>query len=248
MTRLPYRIKYPLARLSMAKPNHPKPRPRVLLAWSSGKDSAWALHVLRQAGDVDVVALLTTFNQEFDRVAMHAVRRSLVEAQAEVAGLPLIDVPLPWPCSNDDYEAAMTAALATARSRYAISHVAFGDLFLEDVRQYRESRLRDTGLTPLFPLWGLPTQALARSMVRGGLKARITCIDPRSLDPAFVGRNFDAAFLDDLPDGVDPCGERGEFHSFAHDGPMFSKPIPVQLGEIVTREGFVFADLLHPLA
>jgi uncharacterized protein (TIGR00290 family) len=220
-----------------------EPHPRVLLAWSSGKDSAWALHVLRQAGEVEVVALLTTFNQAFDRVAMHAVRRSLVEAQVEAAGLPLIDVPLPWPCRNEDYEAAMAAALATARARYAISHVAFGDLFLEDIRQYRESRLRDTGLTPLFPLWGLPTRTLARDMVRGGLKARITCIDPRSLDPAFAGRCFDGDFLDDLPEGVDPCGEHGEFHSFVHEGPMFSKPIPVQVGEIVARDGFVFADV-----
>lgn len=240
-----YRTQSPLA---VAGSNPSKPRPRVLLAWSSGKDAAWALHVLRQAGNVEVVALLTAFNQAFDRVAMHAVRRSLVETQAEAAGLPLLDVPLPWPCSNEDYEAAMAVALATARARYAVSHVAFGDLFLEDVREYRESRLRDTGLTPLFPLWGLPTRTLAREMVRGGLKARITCIDPRSFDPAFAGRDFDDGFLDELPDGVDPCGERGEFHSFAHDGPMFSKPIPVQLGEIVTREGFVFADLLPPLA
>jgi len=223
----------------------PDSRPRVLLAWSSGKDSAWALRALRQAGDVEVVALLTTFNQAFDRVAMHAVRRSLVEAQAEAAGLPLIDVPIPWPCGNDDYEAAMAAALAEARAKHAVSHVAFGDLFLEDVREYRESRMRGTGLTPLFPLWGLPTAALARDMVDGGLKATTTCIDPRSLDPAFVGRSFDARFLDELPGAVDPCGERGEFHTFAHDGPMFSKPIPIQLGEVVARDGFVFADLLH---
>jgi uncharacterized protein (TIGR00290 family) len=222
------------------------PRPRVLLAWSSGKDSAWALEVLRHSGEVEVVALLTAFNREFDRVAMHAVRRELVEAQARSAGLPLLDVPLPWPCTNDDYEAAMAAALAKARAEHAISQVAFGDLFLEDVRQYRESRLRETGLAPLFPLWGLPTPALARDMVRGGLKARITCVDPRRLDPAFAGRGFDAAFLDDLPDGVDPCGEYGEFHSFAHEGPMFARPIPVQVGEIVARDGFVFADLLGP--
>jgi len=217
---------------------------RVLLAWSSGKDSAWALHRLRQANEVEVVALLTTFNQAFDRVAMHGVRRSLVEAQAEAAGLPLIDVPLPWPCSNEDYEAAMAAVLAEARSRYAVSHVAFGDLFLEDVREYRESRLRDTGLVPLFPLWGLPTAALARDMVDGGLKARVTCVNPRVLYADFAGREFDHSFLNDLPMGVDPCGENGEFHSFVHDGPMFSKPVPVQLGEVVTRDGFVFADLL----
>ncbi len=222
-----------------------KPRPRVLLAWSSGKDSAWTLHVLRQKGDVEVVALLTTFNQAFDRVAMHAVRRGLVEAQAESAGLPLIDVPLPWPCRNDDYEAAMAQALAVARAEYAITHVAFGDLFLEDIRQYRESRLQGTGITPLFPLWGLPTPVLARDMVRGGLKAQITCIDPRQLDPAFAGRCFGSDFLDALPEGVDPCGERGEFHSFAYEGPMFSRPIPIQVGETVARDGFVFADLVH---
>jgi len=221
-------------------------RPRILLAWSSGKDSAWALHVLRQSGDVEVVALLTTFNQEFDRVAMHAVRRELVEAQVQAAELPLIDMPLPWPCSNTDYEAAMAAALTRARAEHAITHVAFGDLFLEDVRQYREHRLRDTGLVPLFPLWGLPTPTLARDMVRGGLRAQITCIDPRQLDPAFAGRSFDDGFLDDLPEEVDPCGERGEFHSFAHAGPMFSRPIPIQVGEVVTRDGFVFADLFHP--
>jgi uncharacterized protein (TIGR00290 family) len=222
-----------------------EPRPRVLLAWSSGKDSAWTLHVLRQSSDVEVVALLTTFNREFDRVAMHAVRRELVEAQAQAAELPLIHVPLPWPCSNGDYEAAMATALTRVRAEHAISHVAFGDLFLEDVRQYRESRLRDTGLMPLFPLWGLPTSALARDMVRGGLQAQITCIDPRQLDPAFAGRSFDDDFLDDLPEGVDPCGERGEFHSFAYAGPMFAKPIPIQVGEVVTRDGFVFADLFH---
>lgn len=222
-----------------------EPRPRVLLAWSSGKDSAWALHALRQAGEVEVVALLTAFNQAFDRVAMHAVRRSLVEAQAEAAGLPLLDVPLPWPCSNEDYEAAMATALETARARFSITHAAFGDLFLEDIRRYREERLRNTGLTPLFPLWGLPTGELARAMVRGGLRARITCVDPRALDPGFAGRDFDGAFLDGLPAAVDPCGERGEFHSFAYDGPMFARPIPVQGGEVVTRDGFVFADLLH---
>ncbi|HWP00393.1 MAG TPA: hypothetical protein VNL74_07190 [Methylococcus sp.] len=221
-------------------------RPRALLAWSSGKDSAWTLHVLRQAGNVEVVALLTTFNREFDRVAMHAVRRELVEAQAQAADLPLVDVPLPWPCSNGEYEAAMSAAVEMARARYAISHVAFGDLFLEDVRRYRESHLRDTGLTPLFPLWGPPTPELARDMMRAGLKARITCVDPSRLDPSFVGRDFDEDFLDDLPREVDPCGEHGEFHSFAWEGPMFSQPIPIQVGEVVPRDGFVFADLFLP--
>ena len=219
-------------------------RPCALIAWSSGKDSAWALQVLRQAGEVEVVGLLTTFNEAFDRVAMHAVRRELVEAQARAAGLPLIDVPLPWPCSNAAYEEAMGRALAEVRVQLKITHVAFGDLFLEDVRQYRESRMKDTGLTPLFPLWGMPTATLARTMVESGLKARLTCVDPKRLAPSYVGRLFDGALLDELPDEVDPCGERGEFHTFACAGPMFAHPIPVSLGEVVTRDGFVFADLL----
>ena len=222
----------------------PNSKPRVLLSWSSGKDSAWALHCLRQADDVEVVGLLTTFNAAFDRVAMHAVRHVLCRAQAEAAGLPLISVPLPWPCSNEEYELVMTQALATASAQLQMTHVAFGDLFLEDIRAYREAKLAPTGLTPLFPIWGIPTDALARDMIAGGLRARLTCIDPRQLDPRFAGREFDAALLDDLPVGVDPCGENGEFHTFAYDGPMFSKPIAVDLGEIVERDGFVFADLL----
>lgn len=219
-------------------------RPRVLIAWSSGKDSAWALHVLREAGEVEVVGLLTTFNEAFDRVAMHAVRRDLVEAQARAAGLPLIDVPLPWPCSNAAYEEAMGRALAEVRAQLTITHVAFGDLFLEDVRQYRESRMQGTGLTPLFPLWGMPTATLARTMVASGLKARITCVDPKRLSPSYAGRLFDGNLLDEWSDGVDPCGERGEFHTFACAGPMFADPIPVSLGGVVARDGFVFADLL----
>jgi uncharacterized protein (TIGR00290 family) len=215
-----------------------------VIAWSSGKDSAWTLHALRQAGEVEVVGLLTTFNEAFDRVAMHAVRRGLVEAQAKAAGLPLIDVPLPWPCSNLAYEEAMGRALAEVRTQLKITHVAFGDLFLEDVRQYRESRMRGTGLTPLFPLWGMPTATLAHTMVASGLKARITCVDPNRLSASYAGRLFDGNLLDELPDGVDPCGERGEFHTFVCAGPMFAHSIPVSLGEVVTRDGFVFADLL----
>lgn len=221
-------------------------RPRALLAWSSGKDSAWALHLLRQAGEVEVVALLTTFNQEFDRVAMHGVRRELVSAQSSAVGLPLIDVQLPWPCSNTDYEVAMSTALAIARAEYSVSHVAFGDLFLEEVRQYRESRLRSAGLVPLFPLWGISTIGLARQMVAAGLGATVTCVDPQQLGPQFAGREFDNGLLDDLPEAVDPCGERGEFHTFAHSGPMFSRPIATRTGGIAMRDGFVFADLLHP--
>ena len=216
---------------------------KALLAWSSGKDSAWTLHVLRAQNEVEVVGLLTTINQVFDRVAMHAVRTELLRAQAEAAELPLWPVPIPWPCSNAEYEAAMAAAMARARAD-GITHVAFGDLFLEDVRRYREERLAPTGVTPLFPLWGTPTDALARRMVEGGLRARLTCVDPKSLDARFAGREFDAALLAELPATVDPCGEGGEFHTFAYAGPMFRRPIPIRTGEIVTRDGFVFADLL----
>ena len=218
------------------------PRPRALLSWSSGKDAAWALHVLRQAEEVEVVGLLTTLNAEFDRVAMHAVRRTLLEAQAASAGLPLLPVPLPWPCSNTDYEAAMAAALKEAQEGWGVTQIAFGDLYLEDVRAYRERQLEGTGLTPIFPLWGRPTRALAEEMVVGGLRARLTCIDPRRLPEKFAGRAFDQDLLADLPPDVDPCGEGGEFHTFACAGPMFSRPIPVTPGEVVTRDGFVFAD------
>ena len=216
-----------------------------LLAWSSGKDSAWTLHVLRQNPEVEVVGLLTTVNQTFDRVAMHAVRRELLAAQAAAAGLPLTTVEIPYPCSNEQYEAAMGAAMDSARGA-GIRAIAFGDLFLEDVRHYREDRLRGSGITPLFPIWGTPTDVLARDMVAAGLRARLTCVDPRKLPAAFAGRDFDAAMLDDLarlhPD-VDPCGERGEFHSFAYDGPMFARAVPIRAGEVVERDGFVFADL-----
>jgi uncharacterized protein (TIGR00290 family) len=215
----------------------------ALLAWSSGKDSAWSLHVLRAAGEVEVVGLLTTVNQAFDRVAMHAVRAELLRAQADAAGLPLWTVPIPWPCSNAAYEAAMTVALDRAR-RDGVGAVAFGDLFLEDIRRYREDNLAPTGLAPLFPLWGRPTAPLAREMIAGGLRARLTCVDPRSLDARFAGRDFDEALLAELPAAVDPCGERGEFHSFAYDGPMFSRPVAIRSGEIVARDGFVFADLV----
>jgi uncharacterized protein (TIGR00290 family) len=218
-------------------------RPRALLAWSSGKDSAWALHVLRERGEVEIAGLLTTINQAFDRVAMHAVRAELLRVQAEAAGLPLMTVPLPWPCSNAEYEAAMASALEAAR-RDGVTAVAFGDLFLEDIRAYREARMAEAGLRPIFPLWGEPTGALARRMIDGGLRARLTCVDPRQLSPAFAGREFDAALLADLPPSVDPCGERGEFHSFAYAGPMFERPVEVRAGEVVERDGFVFADLL----
>ncbi|MFL5306899.1 MAG: ATP-binding protein [Polyangia bacterium] len=219
------------------------PPTKTLLAWSSGKDSAWSLHVLRAAGEAEVVGLLTTINEAFDRVAMHAVRTELLRAQAAAAGLPLWTVPIPWPCSNAQYEAAMAAALERAR-RDGIEAVAFGDLFLEDIRRYREERMAPTGLKPLFPLWGRPTAPLAREMIAGGLRARLTCVDPRNLDARFAGRDFDAALLAELPATVDPCGERGEFHTFAYEGPMFAGPIAIRSGEVVTRDGFVFADLV----
>jgi uncharacterized protein (TIGR00290 family) len=218
-------------------------KPRILLSWSSGKDSAWSLHVLRQRDEVEVVGLLTTLNAEHDRVAMHAVRSELLRMQADAAGLELWPVPLPWPCSNEDYEAAMSAAMARAKDA-GITQVAFGDLFLEDVRRYREDRLRDSGITPLFPIWGIPTEELAHRMIAQGLRARITCVDPKQLDARFAGRDFDAALLSELPKSADPCGENGEFHSFAYAGPMFRHPIAIRSGQIVERDGFVFADIL----
>jgi uncharacterized protein (TIGR00290 family) len=215
---------------------------RALLAWSSGKDSAFSLHVLREQG-VAVTGLLTTINDAFDRVAMHAVRLELLRAQADAVGLPLVEVRIPWPCPNEAYEAAMAEALAAARER-GTTAVAFGDLFLEDVRRYREERMSGTGLVPLFPLWGRPTRALAEEMIALGQQAVLTCVDPRALPRTFAGRAFDAALLRELPAEVDPCGERGEFHSFAWDGPAFRRPVPVRVGEVVDRDGFVFADLL----
>ncbi len=215
---------------------------RVLVSWSSGKDSAWMVHVLRATAGVEIGGLLTSFNAEADRVSMHAVRRVLVEAQAAALGLPLTAIPLPYPCSNEIYEARMREAVTGAVAA-GYTHVAFGDLFLEDVRRYREERLAGSGLAPLFPLWGRPTPGLAREMIAGGLRATLTCVDPRQLDASFAGRPFDAALLEALPPAADPCGERGEFHTFAWDGPMFARPVPVAPGEVVTRDGFVFHDL-----
>ena len=217
-------------------------KPKTLVSWSSGKDSAWMIHVLRQRGDVEIGAVLTTINEAFGRVAMHAVRTELLEAQAEALELPLWTAPIPFPCSNDAYERAMARVVERAVAE-GFTHVAFGDLFLEDVRRYREERLAGTGLTPLFPLFGAETRTLAREMIVAGLGAILTCVDPNALDPSFAGREFDARLLDDLPPPVDPCGERGEFHSFAYRGPMFRTPITVTLGEIVDRDGFTFADL-----
>ncbi len=216
---------------------------RILLSWSSGKDSAWSLHVLRQRGEYAVVGLLTTFNAEADRVAMHAVRRELVERQAAATGLPLWSVPLPWPCSNERYEALMAETCAKA-VREGVEGIAFGDLFLEDVRAYREKQLANTGLEPVFPVWGLRTGDLAREMIAAGLRAKLTCVDTKQLDRRFAGCEFDDEFLSRLPEGVDPCGERGEFHSFVYAGPMFPVPVAISVGENVVREQFVFTDLM----
>ena len=218
-------------------------RAKALLSWSSGKDSAWTLHLLRQRDDLEVIGLLSTINTAYQRVAMHAVRIALLEEQAEAAGLPLTLVAIPSPCSNDAYEQAIGEAVRQAVSS-GITVIAFGDLFLEDIRRYREEKLNGSGLTPIFPLWHIPTDALARDMIAGGLRARLTCVDPTQLPGSFAGRDFDAGLLSDLPPSVDPCGERGEFHTFAYDGPMFRQPVRVQCGEIVERDGFVFADLL----
>ncbi|MGB7751228.1 MAG: hypothetical protein WCF88_06715 [Candidatus Acidiferrales bacterium] len=218
-------------------------RPKAWLAWSSGKDSAWALHTVREAGSFDVVALLTTVNRTHGRVAMHAVRESLLEMQAAAAGLPLVKVGIPSPCSNEIYERAMSEAMAQAASE-RVRHVIFGDLFLQDVRAYREKQLARCGMTPVFPLWGIETRALGEEMIAGGLSAYLTCVDPRKLVRDFAGRRFDAELLADLPSGVDPCGENGEFHTFACAGPMFRTELAVTVGEIVEREGFVFADIL----
>lgn len=216
---------------------------KAMLSWSSGKDSAWTLQMLREQQALNVVGLLTTVNEQFDRVAMHAVRSELLRAQADAAALPLLEVKIPWPCSNEQYEAAMAAAMAEVKAR-GVTVMAFGDLFLEDIRAYRVQKLEGTGVRPVFPLWGKPTAELARAMIAGGLQARLTCVDPRVMPRELCGRAFDEALLRDLPASVDPCGERGEFHSFVHAGPMFRRPIRVEPGEVVERDGFVFADLL----
>jgi uncharacterized protein (TIGR00290 family) len=214
---------------------------RVLLSWSSGKDSAWALHTLRSRGDCEIVGLLTTVNAEFDRVAMHGTRCSVLEAQAKATGLPLWNVPLPWPCSNEDYEQRMREVCARA-VREKVEAIAFGDLFLDDVRAYREKQLQPTGLEPLFPLWQLPTAALAIEMIAKGVRAKLTCVDTQQLPSEFAGREFDEAFLNELRPGIDPCAERGEFHTCVYAGPMFSAPIELEPGEIVTRDRFTYAD------
>jgi len=215
---------------------------KVLLSWSSGKDSAWALHQLNLTHPGSVGALLTTINESVDRVAMHGVRRDVVEAQARAAGLPLRVIPIPDPCPNDVYEARMRDAVDEAVLD-GFTHAAFGDLYLDDVRRYRESQLTGSGLRPLFPLWGLPTARLAHEMIGSGLKARLSCVDMRVLGPSFAGREFNATLVDDLPRGVDPCGENGEFHTCVYDGPMFAGPVRVRRGHVVKRTPFAWSEL-----
>lgn len=216
---------------------------KILLSWSSGKDSAWALHVLRRSRPGAVAALLTTLNADVSRVAMHGVRQHVLEAQAHAARLPLRVVHIPNPCSNEIYERRMGAAVADAVAD-GFTHVAFGDLFLQDIRRYRERQLAGTGLEPLFPLWDLPTRALAEQMVDAGLRAHLACVDTRVIAPAFVGRQFDRRLLRDLPPGVDPCGENGEFHTCVYDGPMFSNPVDMRVGRTEFRDAFIWADLV----
>ena len=220
---------------------------KTLLSWSSGKDSAWTFHVLRQRSDVEVVGLMTTVNQVYQRISIHAVRLELLQRQAEAAGLPLYQISLPYPCTNADYEAAMERFIGQAKQD-GIECMAFGDLFLADIREYREARLAGTGITPLFPIWQTPTDKLATQMIDSGLRAVVTCVDPQKLPASFAGRQFNQQFLTDLPVHVDPCGERGEFHTFAFDGPMFRSAVEIEVGEICEREGFVYADVLPSAA
>ena len=216
---------------------------KILLSWSSGKDSAWALHVLNQKRPGAVAALLTTVNESVDRVAMHGVRREVLEAQALAAGLPLRIVQIPHPCPNEVYEDRMRSAVEQAVTD-GFTHVAFGDLYLEDVRRYREQQLAGSGLAPLFPIWGIPTERLAHDMIGAGLKARVSCVDTRLIGPSFAGREFNATLVADLPRGVDPCGENGEFHTCVCDGPMFAGPVRLHVGRLEKREPFAWADLL----
>ena len=223
-------------------------KPAAILSWSGGKDAAWALHALRQRGEVEVVGLLTTITEGYERIAMQGIRVDVLHAQAAAAGLPVIEARIPQRADNASYEAGFADALARVRQRWpGLRHVAFGDLFLADIRSYREQALADTGIEPVFPLWGRPTGDLAREMVDQGVRATITCVDPRQLPSSFAGRAFDHELLADLPERVDPCGENGEFHTFVADGPGFAAPLEVRVGEVVERDGFVFADVLPVL-
>lgn len=218
-------------------------KPRALVSWSSGKDSAFALYELRKQDNIEIVGLLSTVTETYERVAMHGVRVALLKRQAEELGLPLYQVEIPYPCPNQIYERRMAEAIESAQ-RAQITHIVFGDLFLEDIRRYRETMLAQTGIQPLFPLWQRPTHELAKAMITSGLKAVITCVDPQQFSPSFVGKYYDMTFLANLPGGVDPCGERGEFHTFVCDGPMLRNPIQIDIGETVERDGFIFADVL----
>jgi uncharacterized protein (TIGR00290 family) len=218
-------------------------KPKALIAWSSGKDSAWALHEARLSGDYDIVGALTTVTDTFQRVSVHGVREELLLAQLEAAELEPTLVRIPYPCSNEIYEAAMAETMQAAKAR-GITHVIFGDLFLEDIRAYREKNLHAIGMTPVFPLWLRPTDALARKMIDAGVEAHLATIDLKKLPLELVGRRFNSRLLDDLPEGTDPCGENGEFHSFVSAGPMLKRAIPVSVGETVERNGFAYADLV----
>jgi uncharacterized protein (TIGR00290 family) len=214
---------------------------KTLLSWSTGKDSAWSLHVLKQDPTIELAGLFTTLNADADRVAMHATRRAVMEAQADVAGLPLEVIEIPYPCPNEVYEARLGAFVEKAKAQ-GVEAMAFGDLFLEDIRAYREKNLKGSGIKPLFPIWQQPTAELVREMVAAGLRARLVSVDPKQIDGGFVGREFDEAFLDDLPESADPCGENGEFHTCVYAGPMFSRPLVLEAGDRVERDGFMFAD------
>jgi uncharacterized protein (TIGR00290 family) len=218
-------------------------RPNALIAWSSGKDSAWALHEARRQGDYDIVGALTTVTDTFRRISIHGVREELLHAQLNAAGLPAVIVRIPYPCSNEIYERQMAAAMADATAN-GVTHVIFGDLFLQDIRAYREAKLKDTGITPVFPLWQRPTAALAREMIDAGVEAHLSSVDMKKLPASFAGRRFDIGLLGDFHGGIDPCGENGEFHSFVSAGPMLARKITVRVGETVERDGFAYADLL----
>lgn len=217
--------------------------PKALIAWSSGKDSAWALYETRRAGGFEIVGALTTVTDTFRRVSMHGVREELLRAQLDAAGLQAVVIHIPFPCSNELYEQKMGTAMMAARAS-GVTHIVFGDLFLEDVRAYRERQLAGTGITPVFPLWGRPTSGLAQQMIDAGVEAYICTVDLRNIPAAFVGRRFDSTLISALPVDTDPCGENGEFHSFVTGGPMLSRKIAVKAGETVTRDGFAYMDFL----
>ncbi|RMF95412.1 MAG: adenine nucleotide alpha hydrolase [Candidatus Schekmanbacteria bacterium] len=215
---------------------------RTLLSWSSGKDSAWALYKLQQDPEIDLVGIFSTVNKKFNRIAMHGVKVELLYLQAECIGLPLQLIEIPYPCSNEEYEEKMARFVEKSKQN-KIDCFAFGDLFLEDIRKYREEKLKGTGIAPIFPIWGIPTDKLSEEMINKGLKAVITCVDPKQISETFIGRSYDKSFLNNIPKDIDPCGENGEFHSFAYGGPMFEKDMKISVGKIVRRDGFVFVDV-----